>query len=202
MPGPRNCAVGLDGRRAPLLASMGAPAMPLTTAAIAAILFADVELMLFLRVTRCAELMVPAERDCECGRDLGSEPAMMVPECRCWLAGRTVMGSWITEEPSAMVKGGNCWTGDGCACLENSHPTIKKNFGHWCWLCSSRVRQQNGGIITQPRAFQRGVGHNEMRRIGFREAMQGKAENKRIEILFKDVCGQRFDQKEQRRCLD
>ena len=92
--GPLNCDAGFEGRRELLLLSSGAPMAPLAAAAIAATLLAAVELMLFRRVTRCAEPMDPTESELECGRDLGSEPAML-PECRCCDAGRTVMGSWI-----------------------------------------------------------------------------------------------------------
>jgi hypothetical protein len=77
--GPRNCDAGLERRRELLLLlllpSSGAPIVPLAAAAIAATLLAAVELMLFLRVTRCAGFMVPVES--ECGRDLGSEPATL-----------------------------------------------------------------------------------------------------------------------------
>lgn len=90
--GPLNCDAGFEGRRE-LLLSSGAPIVPLAAAAMAATLLAAVELMLFLRVTRCAEPMEPTESEDECGRDLGSEPAML-PECRCCEAGRTLMGSW------------------------------------------------------------------------------------------------------------
>ena len=102
--GPRNCEAGFEGRRSPLavVPSSGAPVMPLAAAAMAATLLAAVELMLFLRVTRCAGFIEPTERECECGRDLGSEPAIMFPECRCWLAGRTAIGSWIAGAVSAV----------------------------------------------------------------------------------------------------
>ena len=98
MLGPLNCEAGLDERRGPLLLlppSSGAPDMPLAAAAMAAMLVTGVWLILFLRVTRCAGLRLPADIECECGRFLGSEPAMVLDECRCWLAGRTLMGSWI-----------------------------------------------------------------------------------------------------------
>jgi hypothetical protein len=85
MLGPRNCDVGLDERRGPLLLppSSGAPDMPLAAAAMAATLEAGVWLMLFRRVTRCAGLRLAADIECECGRFLGSEPAMVLDECRC-----------------------------------------------------------------------------------------------------------------------
>jgi hypothetical protein len=76
--GPRNCEAGLDRRRELLLPlSSGAPIVPLAAAAMAAMLLAAVELMLFRRVTRCAGFTSPADSDDECGRDLGSEPAML-----------------------------------------------------------------------------------------------------------------------------
>jgi hypothetical protein len=76
--GPRNCDAGLERRRELLLLpSSGAPIVPLAAAAMAATLLAAVELMLFRRVTRCAGFMVPTDSDDECGRDLGSEPAML-----------------------------------------------------------------------------------------------------------------------------
>jgi hypothetical protein len=74
--GPRNCEAGLDRRRPLLPPSSGAPIVPLAAAAMAAMLLAAVELMLFLRVTRCAGFM-ELEIEDECGRDLGSEPAML-----------------------------------------------------------------------------------------------------------------------------
>jgi hypothetical protein len=52
----------------------------LAAAAIAATLLAGVWLMLFRRVTRCAAFRGPTDNDDECGRDLGSEPAMLVLE--------------------------------------------------------------------------------------------------------------------------
>jgi hypothetical protein len=73
--GPRNCDTGFDRRR--LLPSSGAPIVPLTAAAMAA-----VELMLFRRVTRCAGFIGPAEMVWACGRALGREPATLL-ECRC-----------------------------------------------------------------------------------------------------------------------
>ena len=98
MLGPLNCEAGFDERRGPLLllllpASSGAPDMPLAAAARAATLLTGVWLMLFLRVTRCAGLRLAADIECECGRFLGSEPTMVLDECRCWLAGRTFKGS-------------------------------------------------------------------------------------------------------------
>jgi hypothetical protein len=45
------------------------------------------------RVTRWAGLMLPMDSECECGRALGSEPAMVL-EWRCCVVGRTLMGSW------------------------------------------------------------------------------------------------------------
>jgi hypothetical protein len=79
--GPRNCDAGLERRRELLLLlpvfSSGAPIVPLAAAAIAERLLAAVELMLFLRVTRCAEFREPTDSEDECGRDLGSEPAML-----------------------------------------------------------------------------------------------------------------------------
>jgi hypothetical protein len=94
--GPRNCEAGFDGRRNPLLPlSSGAPVMPLAAAAMAAMLpTTGVWLMLFRRVTRCAGFRLATDSECECGRFLGSEPAMVLDECRCWLAGRTLIGSW------------------------------------------------------------------------------------------------------------
>lgn len=71
--GPRNCAAGFEGLR---WVSSGAPDMPLAAAARAAMLLAAVVLMLFRRVTRCAGFIEAADIECECGRDLGSEPAM------------------------------------------------------------------------------------------------------------------------------
>jgi hypothetical protein len=62
------------------LPSSGAPIVPLAAAAIAATLLAGVWLMLFRRVTRCAAFRGPTDNDDECGRDLGSEPAMLVLE--------------------------------------------------------------------------------------------------------------------------
>lgn len=96
--GPRNWAAGFEGRR---WFSSGAPDMPLAAAANAAMLLAAVELMLFLRVTRWAGFIEAADSECECGRDLGSEPAMEL-EWRCWVEGRTAMGSLRT----VMVVGG------------------------------------------------------------------------------------------------
>jgi hypothetical protein len=75
--GPLNCDAGLDRRRELLLPSSGAPIVPLAAAAMAAMLLAAVELMLFLRVTRCAGFIGPTDSEEECGRDLGSEPAML-----------------------------------------------------------------------------------------------------------------------------
>lgn len=98
--GPRNCEAGFERRRGTLLPSNGAPIVPLAAATMAATLLAAVELMLFLRVTRCAELEL-TDSDDECGRDLGREPGMTLPECRCWLAGRVAIGSWIAGTVSA-----------------------------------------------------------------------------------------------------
>jgi hypothetical protein len=91
--GPLKCEADLDGRRTEAAeASRGAPDMPFAAAAMAALLLAAaVDDMLFLRVTRCG-CIEPTERECECGRDLGSEPAML-DECRCWLVGRAGMDS-------------------------------------------------------------------------------------------------------------
>jgi hypothetical protein len=50
-------------------------------------------LMLLRRVMRWAGLMLPTDSECECGRDLGREPAMWMLEWRCCEAGRTLMGS-------------------------------------------------------------------------------------------------------------
>lgn len=110
--GPRNCAAGLEGRR---WASRGAPDMPLAAAAMAAMLLAAVELMLLRRVMRCAGFM-EVDMECECGRDLGSEPAMEL-EWRCWLDGRTWMGSWMDREVSAS----NCSEGSGESVKEITH---------------------------------------------------------------------------------
>jgi hypothetical protein len=99
--GPLNCEAGFERRRGTLLPSSGAPIVPLAAAAMAAILLAAVELMLFLRVTRCAAFIGPTDSEDECGRDLGRDPGIMLPECRCWLAGRTVIGSWIADTVSA-----------------------------------------------------------------------------------------------------
>ena len=94
MLGPRNCVAGFEGRRVVLwVGSRGAPEMPLAAATMAATLLAADELMLFLRVMRCAGFMEPMDSECECWRDFGREPAVLL-ECRCWLAGRTEMGSW------------------------------------------------------------------------------------------------------------
>lgn len=100
--GPRKCEVGFEGRRRPaevrlllVAPSSGAPIVPLAAAAMAATLLAAEELMLFLRVTRWAGFMVPADMECECGRDLGREPTMLLEACRCWLEGRTLIGSWM-----------------------------------------------------------------------------------------------------------
>lgn len=92
--GPLKCEAGFESLRGTLLPpSSGAPIVPLAAAAIAATLLAPVVLMLFLRVTRCAGFIELADSDVECGRDLGREPARLLPEYRCWLAGRTVIGS-------------------------------------------------------------------------------------------------------------
>jgi hypothetical protein len=97
--GPRNCDAGFEGRRV-VADSRGAPDMPLAAAAMAATLLAAVDDMLFLRVTRCAWCIEPPDIECECGRDLGSEPAML-DECRCWLVGRAGVGSWSSRQESA-----------------------------------------------------------------------------------------------------
>lgn len=76
--GPRNTEAGLDRRREDALPSSGAPDMPFAAAAIPA----AVDDMLFRRVTRCAGFIDPMDTECECGRDLGREPARL-DECRC-----------------------------------------------------------------------------------------------------------------------
>lgn len=53
--------------------------------------WAAVDDMLFRRVMRCG-CIEPNDMECECGRFLGSEWAML-DECRCWLVGRAVIGS-------------------------------------------------------------------------------------------------------------
>ena len=81
--------------------------------------------MLFLRVDLCAWCIFPMDSECECGRDLGREPARL-DECRCWLAGRATMGSWGRQGVLARV---NCIEGVGIAratgrsgaYLEDSH---------------------------------------------------------------------------------
>lgn len=121
--GPRNCEAGLDGRRAVVEPSSGAPDMPLAAAAIAAMLPAAVELMLFLRVTRCAGWMEPMDSECECGRVFGSEPAAVL-ECRCWLDGRAAVGSCSGRRSARgqLRAGERLAEGTkGRACLEDSH---------------------------------------------------------------------------------
>lgn len=111
--GPRNWAAGFEGRR---WFSSGAPDMPLAAAANAAMLLAAVELMLFLRVTRWAGFIEAADSECECGRDLGSEPAMEL-EWRCWVEGRTAMGSCGRRSSQQAI---DCEF-KGITCLEDSH---------------------------------------------------------------------------------
>lgn len=66
--------------------------MPLAAAAIAAMLPAALLVILLRRVTRCAGFIEAVESEWACGRDFGREPAMEL-EWRCWLVGRTAMGS-------------------------------------------------------------------------------------------------------------
>ena len=150
MLGPLNCDVGLDGRRDPLLLlSRGAPDMPLAAAAMAATLVTGVWLMLFLRVTRCAGFRLPADIECECGRFLGSEPAMVLDECRCWLAGRTLMDSWQAARSAQL--GGHAIAGKQYRYLEDSHDCYKiEKLPASVFALSSSFVSKAAGIVAQP----------------------------------------------------
>lgn len=77
-------------------ASRADPETPFATA-VAATLFAAVDDMLFLRVTRCARFIEPTDNECEWVRDFeGRLEAVEVMESRCWLVGRAVVGSLRT----------------------------------------------------------------------------------------------------------
>ncbi len=69
---------------------------PFTAAAIATTLFAAVDVMLFRRVTRCAGLIEPTDREWEWIRDWreGKLEAVELEDGRCWLDGRGGCMSW------------------------------------------------------------------------------------------------------------
>lgn len=157
MLGPLNCDAGLEERRGPLLLplllapSSGAPDMPLAAAAMAAMFVTGVWLMLFLRVTRCAGWRLAADMDCEWVRFLGSEPAMVLDECRCWLAGRTLMGSWIGGSRSVQVLREQ-WQREavevGTLCTVMLGPPPKKVASSLVFALFVRLRQQGRAIVA------------------------------------------------------
>jgi len=144
--GPRNCEAGLEGRREALVGSSGAPVMPFAAAVMAAMLPAAVELMLFRRVTRCAGLMEPTDSECECGRGLGREPAMLL-ECRCWLVGRIAMVSCKGQDGQRTIEAGQEGF-KGTACLVDGHGAVGQ-FSTLGVLCSSGQARRLHGCRTK-----------------------------------------------------